>query len=564
MKTVKWLAIMMLLVVLGACSNGGNPTNPNKPDKPDDKPVDPGTGEAKLTLTVTPEQAIKGTSVTLLATITEGTDKVAKVEFSLKGGAAISSDETASDGYTATSAALEANTTFVAMAKNAEGVLIGSAEKAVTVVEPGNVNAEDKAVTTFAGIPVVFGTAPELSVVDTLVAENGTAAVVAGTEQGGTVETLEDGSIKFTPANGATTGSFQYEVVSGPNRDAGTVTVTVNPLPAETRIVRTLNELTTATSNNTVKTILLGNKIVCDKLVDICVPLKNGQKIMGRGELEGITLSNPGAILEAQVAGDEPADPTQNNITVIELGPETMVEGVEIFGRDIYTAINGKTSSFDTNPDPAVITPSNTSVKNAKITGPTQKAPFNIQLSPEVVGAYYNLTIDGLEMKNINHVTGINGYNNLVITNSTIEMNITTETRGLFIAAEGAATALLDNVDVRSSVGSDTFVPILFSTGSANGVVKITVKNCDVSFPGLDPGLLGPARAFGFKYENYADDTTAGKIEIQTTESIGNSSEGNSAVTYQATSDSTKVYNTPVAKIKGYIQGNKPSVFITR
>ena len=546
MKFQKVCWLMALLVVLSACNR--NTITPT----------------VELTLAPSSSEVTNGETVTLTATIDEGTEDVALVEFAVKDGDVISSDDGADGSYTAVSAALDEATTFVATAKDENGTTLGESNEATVTVSaaPLQANAEDKQVTTLENVQVVGGGTPTGLAVTTeaLVAENGEAEIVEGSEENGVATVEDDGTFTFTPtADFSGEASFSYRVVDGANSDEATVTVTVTALPDNTTIASTLAEINGAPE---AETILWAGEITCDSDNDPsgeanCVLLKANQQLLGGGEVAGVVVNNP----NAKLVIDLPDGSVTGSITGIKLASGVTVEGLEISGvaDEFYTAISGSVADFDTNPAPDVITPSSVTLRDVTIIGPTSNAPLTMRLNGAPLGSYYDLTIDGLEVTGIDRAIGLTAFNTLTFTNSVVAMNITSNTRGLIINAEGESTAVIDNVDISSEVASETFTPMFIVNGSGGGVLGVTVKNSDITFPGATSEQLSGARSFGFDYENSEAPPRGGRIEINTPESVNNTSEANGAVTYEAESP-----NTAADKITGYIQGNKPLVFIER
>ncbi len=502
----KW-TFFILLIFLSACGGGGT------------------TPSAKLTLAAT----LNGANVDLKATITEGATNVATVDFAVEGGAVVKAGVKASSegSYSSSTPAPTKDTVFVATAKNAEGTTVGSAKQTFKA-STARPNAENKEVTTLAGIPVVGGTATELAVVTgKLVAENGTPEKVAGSEVGG-VATLTDneGSFTFTPDDGfAGAASFKYKVVSGASSDEGTVTVTVTPLPADTKIAKTLADLEDATlPTSSVKTILVSGTITCGP--QDCIQLKGGQKLLGTGVIEGVTLAGV-AKLDATVSVAESIPPTENNITVIKLAPNSSVEGIEISGRDIFSAISGQAVELRQPGSPADNpTPSTVTIKNVKIVGPTSDAPFTIRFTGPTAGeefeAYYDLNIDGLTVTEVGTKSiGIVAFSSLEFKNSTIAISAsgTAETGVTVRAYSGPVTATIETVTFTSAKGGAAFSPLEVAQNSGGGVLEVTVKDTTVTFA----DEVDKLNAFPFYFNFGNPGAGAGKIVINTA-STGNTS----------------------------------------
>jgi Bacterial Ig domain len=522
MMKFKWTFVVSTFVLLlSACGGTTTPT-------------------AKLTLTPNPSQVTSGGKTTLTATIDEGAANVASVEFAIKDQTAFFTDDTAEGGYTADSDPLTANTTFVATAKDAAGKILGTSETSVTVTAASaQPNADVKTVTTLAGVQVVGGGTPTGLAVTTekLVVQNGEARLKQGTEKGGKAAVNKDGTFTFTPDAGATEGSFEYEVFSSTLVDAAKVTINITALPADTRLVSSLAELTTALDDVAVKTIIVKGTIGCN--IDNCIRFKAGQTLTGSATVAGVVVTNPGAKIDVTVAGDEPTDPTQNNITAIVLAANAKVEGIEISGRDIYTAINGR----------AIDLSGTLTIKNVKIVGPTSNAPFAIRFEDgDAFGAYYALNVDGLTVTNATYPMGLSAFSSLEFKNSSVAMNIayapSVREFGISFHAYGDATVVVDKLKVTSSTGSADFSPVKFAQSSGGGIYNIMMSNTDVNFAqGVD---LATANAFFVNHGN--PQTPGGKIVINTANSKGNT-------TNSTAPDKVKVTVTGQTVLAPWIEG---------
>jgi hypothetical protein len=507
MTTVKWMLGLTLIVVLAAC--GGNTKS----------------SSVKLTLTPSKAEVASGENVTLTATVTEGVAEVATIDFAIKGSDAFAKDVKAGeDGKYSTPTTVDNTTTFTATAKNSAGTVVGTPAEATVSVSQTLPNAEDKSgLTTLAGIPVVGGEATGLAVVtDKLVATGGKAEKVEGSEDGGVATVLEDGSFTFTPDGSKDTATFKYKVVGAGGSDEATVSVTVKPLPANTVIASNLAALTAATATaSNATTIIINGTITCGP-VD-CVTLKAGQRLVGAGVIDDVTLGGV-AKIDATVSAAESTPPENNNITVITLAPDTTIEGLEISGRDIYTAINGVDNTLR-QPGSPVDDPvaSTITLKNITIIGPTSNAPLAIRHNDDdPFGSFYNLNAEGITITNATNPIGINAFSSLNFKNSTINMNIDyalgAKEFGLSFHAYGDATAAVDNVNITSAQGNPEFSPLKFAQSSGGGVYNITVSNNDVSFE--DGVNTASANAYLVNFGNNA--ATDGKIVISTEASKGN------------------------------------------
>jgi hypothetical protein len=534
MTIFRWTCLFSILVVLlSACGGTTAPT-------------------AKLTLTANLSQVASGGKVVLTA-LPENVTDVVSVEFAVVGQAAFFTDTKADDGFSAESAALSADTTFAATAKRSTSEVVSSNTVLVKVTAASSQpNAENKAVTTLAGVQVVFGGTPEgLAVVtDKLVVQNGTPKLKAAT---GGVATLEsDGTFTFTPDGTANPASFEYEVVSGAVSDTGKVTITIKDLPANTKIINTLAGLTAETGAASItQTMIVSGTITCNADQDPssaanCVVLKPNQKLIGAGVIEGVTLAGT-AKIDATFPGEEGLDSNANNLTVVELAPDSTVEGIEISGRDIYTAINGVATTLS----------GTLTIKNVKIVGPTSNAPFAIRfLEGSTTGEYYSLNIDGLTVTDATKRMGVAAFKDLTFKNSSIAMNIPGEVAGFVIQAEGNATAVVEGIKITSAIASETFAPLKFGQASGSNIFTVSVKNTDVAFAGATDTELASANAFYFDYGNTSPSLSS-KIAIDTVASTGNTSNSKAplsdggVVTFNATGGGDKA-----ARITGSIEVN--------
>lgn len=526
MTTFKWTALgLALVILLSACGGTPSPT-------------------VKLTLAPSKAQVASGEKVTLKVTVDEGAAKVATVDFAIKDVTPFAKDVAAApDGtYSKESPAINANTTFVATAKDAGGAVLATAEAAVTVNAVPQPNAEPKTVTTLATVAVAGGTTPTGLAVTTekLVVQNGTAKL-KGAATGGTAVVNGDGTFTFTPADGATSGSFDYEVVSGALSDTAKVTVTIKALPANTVIVSDLAGLTAATATgSTATTIIVNGTITCGPAD--CVSLQPGQKLVGAGVVDGVTLSGV-AKLVATVSADESTPPENNNITVIKLAADSTVEGIEISGRDIFTAIVGQAVELRKAGSPAADpVPSTVTIKNVKIVGPTSNAPLSIKFSgppAEEFEAYYDLNIDGLTVTDVAaNPVGISAFSSLVFKNSNIAINASASgTTGISLRAySGPTTATVENVTITSAKGGADFSPLEIGQSSAGGVLTATVKDTSVTFAD-DIDKQNGAFPFYFNFGN--NNPGSGKIIVEN--STGNTSNTTSPDPVRLTGGAAKI-----------------------
>jgi hypothetical protein len=508
MKFQKVVWLILCFAFLSACNrNSSTPT-------------------VELTLTASSSEVASGETVTLTATIGEDSEDVASVEFAVKDGAVISSDDGSDESYTAESAALTEDTTFVAVAKDEDGEGLGSDEVTVTVAA-GPIdapNAEDRTVTTLENVQVVGGGTPTGLAVTTeqLVADNGDAEIVEGSETGGTATVEEDGTFTFTPTpdfSGA--ASFRYSVVDGANSDEATVTITVTALPENTVVATTLEDIQEATTPaSAVTTIIVSGTIVCE--TDRPVVLKSGQTLTGASEIAGVTLTGT-ATFDATVSGGNPGG---TKITVITLAPDTTVEGLEITGDDLFSALNGVAVNLREPGSPADNpTASTVTVRNVTITGTTVDAPFKIEFTgppAEDFEAYYDLTIDNLTFSGVaGKPIGFSAFEDLEFRNSEIEISpdATGETGVSLRAYGGPTSVIVEGVTLNSGKGGAGFSPLEVGQSSAGGVLTATVKDTTVTF--ADDVANADAFPFYFNFGNAAPGD--GKIIIAA-ESTGNTS----------------------------------------
>jgi hypothetical protein len=537
MRKVQWPFLFALLVLLvSACGTPPEPTTPT----------------AKLTLAANPSSVVSGNTVTLTATIDEGAENVASVEFAINQDVFFT-DDNAEGGYTAVSAPLTTNTTFVAIAKNTEGTVLGTSNEAsVTVTAPPlQPNAEAKTVTTLAGVAVAGGTTPTGIAVTTekLVVQNGSARL-KGSATGGTAVVNADGTFSFTPASGATAGSFEYEVFSGTLVDSALVTFNITPLPANAVIVNDLASLTAATAPAaTTQTIIVAGTVTCeadqDPTAEVnCVVLKTDQTLLGSGTVAGIALTNPNAKLTINLPGTN-----TDAITGIKLASGVTIEGLEISGEgtELFTAIVGQASELREPGSPAADpVPSTVTIKNVRIVGPTANAPFSIKFSgppAEEFEAYYNLNIDGLTVTDVAaNPIGISAFSSLEFRNSNIAISASAsgETGVSVRAYSGPTTAIIDNVTITSAKGGASFSPLEVGQSSAGGILTVTVKNSTVTFA---DEIDKQTAAFPF-YFNFGNPSPgAGKIVISA-ESTGNTSNTTSSDPIRWTGAAGKIEGT--------------------
>lgn len=441
------------------------------------------TGEASISFSARPVEVPSGTSTVLAIQVTKGS--VSTVEVAVKGSRPFVTNVALSEtgNYNFTSPVITQDTTFVVTGKDASGTPVATAETIVLVANP------TAQATTAEATPT-----PEA----TLTPEGAPEPTATTPEPTPAPETTP--APEATPAEPAPTGTSQEGVPQGAVR------------------VGNLAELQAAVSpESTVTTIMVAGTITCD--ADPCVRLKQGQTIMGE----------TGAVLLADRTNE--GDLT----TVIELAPDSSVVGLELTGPDIYTAINGVDSELS----------GTILIRNVSITSPTNNAPITIRDS-DATGSY-TLLIDGLTIAETTRAISFADFERLELTNSTINLNISDNPRGIIFQTSTSGTVLVDNLAVSSTQASEAFTPVNFVNVGAEGTLGVTVSNSVIVFPTATPETLAVARSFGLE-----SSTATGKIAIQTISSVGN--------TTQALSPLTVVYDArasadPSTVILGYIQG---------
>lgn len=344
--------------------------------------------------------------------------------------------------------------------------------------------------------------------------------VTAKDANGATIATAETTVLVNPPAVSVTPTTPDISLPEAPAPTPEPV-VEEPVLPEGTVQVSNLEQLQAATAeDSTATTIMVAGSITCD--ADPCVRLRAGQTLMGN------TADGP-AVLVGDRAGEGLLT------TVIELAPDTSVVGLEITGPDIYTAING----IDAELSGTLL------VKDVTITGPTANAPLTVRDTTPT--ANYSLILERVTVNEATRAIGIANFAELEVTNSTFNLNIADNSRGLIFQTSNVGSVVLDNVTVNSAVASESFAPITFTNVGAEGTLGVTVANTTINFPNATPEALATARSFVFE-----STTETGKIAIQTPVSTGN--------TTQATAPITVVYDVlesvdPMVVIFGYIQG---------
>jgi hypothetical protein len=445
------------------------------------------TGEASISFTARPSEVQQGSNTVLAIQVTEGS--VSTIEVAVKGSRPFVTNValSATGSYNFMSPVITQDTTFVVTGKNASGVAVGTAETIVLVANP----AAEATPTPEAAPP-----APE-----------GTVTPAATPEPATPEPATPEASVPETTPTAP-------EVATPEVAPAGT---SQEGLPEGAVRVGNLAELQAAVSpETTATTIMVAGTITCD--ADPCVRLKQGQTLMG--ETAAILL----------------ADRTNEGdlTTVIELAPDSSVVGLEITGPDIYTAINGVDSELS----------GTVVIRNVTITSLTSNAPLTVRDS-EAPGNY-TLLIDALTVAETTRAISLADFTRLELTNSTVNLNISDNPRGLIFQTSAAASVLVDNLAVSSTQASETFTPVNFVNVGTDGALSVTVANSVVVFPTATPEALALARSFGLESSN------GGVIAIETSASTGNTS--------QALSPQSIVYDVrgaadPALVMTGYLQG---------
>jgi hypothetical protein len=346
--------------------------------------------------------------------------------------------------------------------------------------------------------------------------------VIAKDANGATVATAET-TVLVNPATATTLPETTPEEIPLPEApEAAPEPVVEEPaLPEGTVQVTSLEQLQAAIAeDSTATTIMLSGTITCD--ADPCVRLKAGQTLMG-------STADGTAVLVGDRAGEGLLT------TVIELAPDTSVVGLEITGPDVYTAING----IDAELSGTIL------IKDVTITGPTANAPLTVRDTAPT--GNYSLILEDITVNEATRPITIANFAELEVTNSTFNLNIADNSRGLIFQTGNVGSVVLENVIVNSAVASESFAPITFTNIGAEGTLGVTLTNTSINFPNASPEALATARSVVFEAT-----TETGKIAIQTPVSLGN--------TTQATAPITIVYDVvegadPALVIFGYIQG---------
>jgi hypothetical protein len=409
------------------------------------------------------------------------------------------------------------NTATLSLTARPSEVSSGDSAVLAIRVEEGSVSTVDVAVKGSRPfvVNIALSESGSYTFTSPVITENTTFEATAK-DAGGTVVATAEASVTVTGSEAEASTETLPEVPE----PTPTPEVVEPVLPEGTVQVASLEELQAATAaDSTATTMMLTGNIICD--ADPCVRLKAGQTLMGAGETP--------PVLNADRSGEG------NLTTVIELAPDTTVMNVEISGPDIYTAINGVDAELT----------GRITLSNVTVTGPTANAPIAVRET--VSSGTYTLLLDGVTVNEITRPMTIANFGQLEITNSTFNLNIADNPRGLIFQTGDVGSVLLNGVTVNSTLASDSFTPITFTNVGADGTLGVTVANTTVNFPDATPEALATARSIIFEAM-----TDTGKISVQTPTSVGNSS--------QATAPFTVVYDVPEGVdpnlvIFGYIQG---------
>ncbi|MGL4611061.1 MAG: hypothetical protein ACRCYY_15515 [Trueperaceae bacterium] len=470
-------------------------------------------------LSASPDRINPGESTTLVID-TEGT-VIKTLDIAMQSNKPFVKDFVVPEGedYKFTSPPLEQSTIFELTAKDENGNIV--IQTTTTVYVRAGAASDETALpeeTTTEETLTEDTTSPEETSTEDAPAED-TASSETTTETG-TDETSIEATEPSTELEGTGTDSADAATSEASSEETlPDVPALEEGLPEGTIRVTNLEELQAATAeDSTATTLMVAGSITCD--ADPCVRLKAGQTLMGED----------GAVLNADRSGDG------NLTTVIELASDSSVQNLEISGPDIYTAING----VDAELTGTIV------IRDVVVNGPTANAPFAIRETAS--SGTYTLSISNLTMNEINRSMAIANFGQLEITNSSFNLNISDNSRGLIFQTGGVGSVLLDNVTVSSTLASDNFIPVVFHHVGSEGTLGVTVSNTSVNFPDAAPDALANARSFIFEAA-----TTTGQIAVQTSMSTGNTTE--------ATAPYTVVYDVPEGAnpalvILGYLQGS--------
>lgn len=342
---------------------------------------------------------------------------------------------------------------------------------------------------------------------------------VTAKDASGSIIATAETTVLVNPSTASTTPTPETSLPEAPT-PAPEPVVEEPLLPEGTVQVTSLEQLQAATAeDSTATTIIVSGTITCD--ADPCVRLKAGQTLMGD------TTNGPDVLVGDRAGADLLT-------TVIELAPDTSVVGLGINGPDIYTAINGIDGQLS-----GVIL-----IKDVTITGSTANAPLAVR--DTATNGTYSMILENVTINEATRPIGIANFAELEVTDSTFNLNITDNSRGLLFQTGTVGSVVLENVTVNSAVASETFAPVTFTNVGAEGTLGVTISNSTINFPGATPEALATARSI------VLESTMTGKIAVQTPTSTGN--------TTQATSPLTVVYDVaegadPALVILGYIQG---------
>jgi hypothetical protein len=471
MMKLRWLVLLMALVFLAAC--GGPP-----PAK-----------TATLTLAATPNPVpAGGAPVKLDATITAGKENIASVDFAVKDAAtALGTDsDTADDVFSFTTAAITANTTFVATAKDSSGAAIGSAEVAVTVTTSSTVTFT----LTAAPNPVPVGGAPVKLTANFTAGADKVKSVVFAVKGGATLNTDTTGpDFSFTtttPVTAATTFTATAKDAAGAT--LGTtqeVAVTVTSgttIPAGASKAATVAEVNAViATTGDLAIIAVTADLTCT--VDNCIQLKQGQKLVGANAAGTVV-----AVRKITVSGTV-AQP----ITAIVLANNTTVDSFDIAGANIFRAVSaprGLTGTITLNDVDVDMTGSGGAGSRSPIgLGGVEGATDDADPTPAT------FSVSGVDVTGMTIASpGIEVYGvaSVTITNSSVARTATTIEPNVSIIGHTTAVSL-DNVRVTSNAGPGIYIYKRTPNAAA------TVKTMNVTIKNTNTQLTPPTGAVGIK-----------------------------------------------------------------
>jgi hypothetical protein len=476
----------------------------------------PETLTATLELTAAPNPVpAGGAPVELTATVTEGAENVASVDFAVVDATtAFDSDSDTTDNiYNGTTPdPVTADTRFVATARDADGNAIGSARVNVTVED------EDEVSFTLSATPnpvPVGGAAVTLSTLFSSGRDR--VSSVAFSDGSGEIGVDSDGADGFsfttaTPVTADTTFVATARDGTGASLATAEVEVTVGttvPVPPGATIADTLAEILAAPSDPpggatvAAATIAVTADITCTG--DPCIPLKVGQKLLG-ASTDGTTLLGT-ATRKITTNG--------SGATVIQMANNTSVEGFDFDGTGVYTAILA----------PGTVTGPVT-IRNVRIGAvipDSGSKPLDLNSSGAV-------TIEGLNIPDSIRAVDIDGFSSLTFNDSTIGFTLPAvgPTSALLIASQ-SGTVIVDGVTITTNRSDPlTFNPFFVNQISGAGTLNVTVTNSRVVVPTAGSNT---ARSFVFGVDAAS---TGGALAINTAASTDNSTNAGAGATYSS------------------------------